>query len=187
VARRRHRLQCGGSSGLAPDGGLYVPVTWPRLAPPDFEGASDLAGVAARLLAPFVAGDPLAPMLSSVAAEAFSFPAPLVSVEAQGRLSVLELFHGPTAAFKDFGARFLAACFARLRGRGERALTILVATSGDTGGAVAAAFHERAGVEVAVLFPKGLVSRRSNASSPAGAVMSGRWRFAARSMTASAW
>ena len=144
--------------GLAPDGGLYVPVTWPQLAPPDFEGASDLASVAARLLAPFVAGDPLAPMLSAVAAEAFSFPAPLVPLEAQGRLSVLELFHGPTAAFKDFGARFLAACFARLRGRGERALTILVATSGDTGGAVAAAFHERAGVEVAVLFPKGLVS-----------------------------
>jgi len=144
--------------GLAPDGGLYVPVTWPQLAPPDFEGASDLATVAARLLAPFVAGDPLAPVLSSVAAEAFTFPAPLVPLEARGRLSVLELFHGPTAAFKDFGARFLAACFARLRGSGERPLTILVATSGDTGGAVAAAFHERPGVEVAVLFPKGLVS-----------------------------
>ena len=145
--------------GLAPDGGLYVPLTWPQLAPPDFEGeSSDLASVAARLLAPFVAGDPLAPLLSSVAAEAFTFPAPLVPVEARGRLSVLELFHGPTAAFKDFGARFLAACFARLRGSGERPLTILVATSGDTGGAVAAAFHGRPGVEVAVLFPKGLVS-----------------------------
>src|SRR6266478_6097258 len=144
--------------GLAPDGGLYVPVTWPRLAPPDFEGASDLASVAARLLAPFVAGDPLAPMLSSVAAEAFSFPAPLVPLEAQGRLSVLELFHGPTAAFKDFGARFLAACMSRLRKPGQRPLTILVATSGDTGGAVAAAFHGRPGIEVGVLFPKGLVS-----------------------------
>ena len=144
--------------GLAPDGGLYVPVTWPQLAPPDFEGASDLATVAARLLAPFVAGDPLAPLLGSIAAEAFDFPAPLVALSGQGRLSVLELFHGPTAAFKDFGARFLAACFARLRGSGERPLTILVATSGDTGGAVAAAFHERPGVEVAVLFPKGLVS-----------------------------
>ena len=143
--------------GLAPDGGLYVPVSWPRLAPSDFE-ANDLASVAVRLLAPFVAGDPLAPLLGSIAAEAFDFPAPLVALSGQGRLSVLELFHGPTAAFKDFGARFLAACFARLRGRGERALTILVATSGDTGGAVAAAFHERAGVEVAVLFPKGLVS-----------------------------
>ncbi|HEY0768402.1 MAG TPA: threonine synthase [Steroidobacteraceae bacterium] len=144
--------------GLAPDGGLYVPVSWPRLTPQAFEGASDLPTVAARLLAPFVAHDRLAPMLASVAAEAFNFPAPLVSLAAQERLSVLELFHGPTAAFKDFGARFLAACFARLHGRGERPLTILVATSGDTGGAVAAAFHERPGVEVAVLFPKGLVS-----------------------------
>src|ERR1700704_1639883 len=143
--------------GLAPDGGLYVPVSWPRLAPSDFE-ANDLASVAVRLLAPFVAGDPLAPLLGSIAAEAFDFPAPLVALSGQGRLSVLELFHGPTAAFKDFGARFLAACFAGLRGRGERVLTILVATSGDTGGAVAAAFHERPGVEVAVLFPKGLVS-----------------------------
>src|ERR1700724_3681010 len=104
--------------GLAPDGGLYVPLTWPRLAPPDFEGEpSDLASVAARLLAPFVAGDPLAPMLSSVAAEAFTFPAPLVPVEARGRLSVLELFHGPPAAFKDLGARFLAALFATRLGR----------------------------------------------------------------------
>src|SRR6266403_3455353 len=143
--------------GLAPDGGLYVPVSWPRLAPSDFE-ANDLASVAVRFLAPFVAGDPLAPLLGSIAAEAFDFPAPLVALPGQGRPSVLELFHGPTAAFKDFGARFLAACFAGLRGRGERALTILVATSGDTGGAVAAAFHERPGVEVAVLCPKGLVS-----------------------------
>jgi threonine synthase len=79
-------------------------------------------------------------------------------VRGEERLSVLELFHGPTAAFKDFGARFLAACFARLRGAQQRPLTILVATSGDTGGAVAAAFHQRAGIEVAVLFPEGLVS-----------------------------
>ena len=75
-----------------------------------------------------------------------------------GRLSVLELFHGPTAAFKDFGARLLAACLVRLRTHKSHPLTILVATSGDTGGAVAAAFHERPGIEVAVLFPKGLVS-----------------------------
>ena len=143
--------------GLAPDGGLYVPRTWPQLTAPEFEAASDdLPGVAARWLAPFVAGDPLAAQLAALAGEAFSFPAPLVPLEP--RLSVLELFHGPTAAFKDFGARFLAACVTRLRSGAERALTILVATSGDTGGAVAAAFHERPGVEVAVLFPKGLVS-----------------------------
>ena len=71
---------------------------------------------------------------------------------------MLELFHGPTAAFKDFGARFLAACLARLRAGAARPLNILVATSGDTGGAVAAAFHQRPGIEVSVLFPKGLVS-----------------------------
>jgi len=71
---------------------------------------------------------------------------------------VLELFHGPTAAFKDFGARFLAACFAHLREAQSRPLTILVATSGDTGGAVAAAFYGRPRIAVAVLFPKGLVS-----------------------------
>ncbi len=71
---------------------------------------------------------------------------------------MLELFHGPTAAFKDFGARFLAAALTRLRAGAQRPLRILVATSGDTGGAVAAAFHRRAGVQVTVLFPKGLVS-----------------------------
>ena len=79
-------------------------------------------------------------------------------LRADGRLAVLELFHGPTAAFKDFGARFLAGCFARLRPQDGAALTILVATSGDTGGAVAAAFHQRPGMRVVVLFPKGLVS-----------------------------
>ena len=144
--------------GLAPDGGLYVPAAWPRLVAEDFGGAAGLAEVAQPLLAPFLAADPLAPELAALAQEAFAFPAPLVPIQADGRLSVLELFHGPTAAFKDFGARFLAACFARLRGADARPLTILVATSGDTGGAVAAAFHQRPGIEVAVLFPKGLVS-----------------------------
>jgi threonine synthase len=144
--------------GLAPDGGLYVPGAWPRLAPRDFSGAATLAEVARPLLAPFLAGDRLAAELPALAQEALSFPAPLVPLQRDGRLAVLELFHGPTAAFKDFGARFLAACFARLRRAETRPLTILVATSGDTGGAVAAAFHQRPGIEVAVLFPKGLVS-----------------------------
>src|SRR2546429_4682022 len=144
--------------GLAPDGGLYVPLSWPHLAPPDFDGVSELPAIAGRLLAPFMEGDPLARELAPLAAEALNFPAPLVPLAPDGRLSVLELFHGPTAAFKDFGARFLAACLVRLRARKSHPLTILVATSGDTGGAVAAAFHERPGIEVAVLFPKGLVS-----------------------------
>ncbi len=144
--------------GLAPDGGLYVPCAWPQLAAADFAGAAALPEVAVPLLAPFLAGDPLGAALTELAREAFSFPAPLVPLTRDGRLALLELFHGPTAAFKDFGARFLAACFARLRGNASSPLTILVATSGDTGGAVAAAFHERPGISVAVLFPKGLVS-----------------------------
>jgi len=144
--------------GLAPDGGLYVPASWPALGAADFASDTELPAIAARLLALFIAADPLAAQLGDIAREALDFPAPLVPLDADGRLAVLELFHGPTAAFKDFGARFLAACFARLRAGAERTLTILVATSGDTGGAVAAAFHGRPGIEVAVLFPKGLVS-----------------------------
>jgi threonine synthase len=144
--------------GLAPDGGLYVPRTWPGLDPETFGKEDDLPGVATHLLTPFAEGDPLAASLPAITHDAFNFPAPLVPLGADGRLSVLELFHGPTAAFKDFGARFLAACMSRLRKPDQRPLTILVATSGDTGGAVAAAFHGRPGIEVAVLFPKGLVS-----------------------------
>jgi len=144
--------------GLAPDGGLYVPTEWPAAQTGAFGPRESLAGIGARLIAPFAAGDPLAPALPQITAEAFDFPAPVVALGATGRLAVLELFHGPTAAFKDFGARFLAACLGRLRTGSSRPLTILVATSGDTGGAVAAAFHGRPGIEVAVLFPKGLVS-----------------------------
>jgi threonine synthase len=145
--------------GLAPDGGLYVPTEWPSLqAAGTFAARDGLAAIGAKFLAPFVAGDPLAQALPEITAEAFDFPAPVVALGSSGRLAVLELFHGPTAAFKDFGARFLAACLSRLRRPASRPLTILVATSGDTGGAVAAAFHGRPGIEVAVLFPKGLVS-----------------------------
>ncbi len=112
-----------------------------------------------RLIAPFVAGDStLAPQLAAIVKEAFDFPAPLVPLGDDERYAVLELFHGPTAAFKDFGARFLAACFQRLRRPDALPVNILVATSGDTGGAVAAAFHRRPGMQVTVLFPKGLVS-----------------------------
>ena len=143
--------------GLAPDGGLYVPHSWPHLAPQDFAGDFDLPAIATRLVRPFMSGDRLAPQLDAITQEAFNFPAPLVPLGAGGQVAVLELFHGPTAAFKDFGARFLASCFARLP-PAERTLTILVATSGDTGGAVAAAFHGRPGVRVAVLYPQGLVS-----------------------------
>jgi threonine synthase len=143
--------------GLAPDGGLYVPTAWPRVDVEALSREKTLPQIATRLIAAFVSGDPIAPQLPQITAEAFNFPAPLVMLDSGGP-AVLELFHGPTAAFKDFGARFLAANFARLRPAGARPLTILVATSGDTGGAVAAAFHGRPGIEVGVLFPKGLVS-----------------------------
>ena len=146
------------TQGLAPDGGLYVPERWPTLPLNAFEEASTLPEVAAVMLKPFVEGDAIAGDIAAIAREAFNFPAPLAPVSAGGPLSVLELFHGPTAAFKDFGARFLAACMQRLRAGAQRPLNILVATSGDTGGAVAAAFHQRPGIVVSVLFPKGLVS-----------------------------
>jgi threonine synthase len=144
--------------GLAPDGGLYVPARWPELSIDSVPTDLTLAQLAARIAQPFAAGDRLAQQMPAIAAEAFNFPVPVVPLEGDDRFSVLELFHGPTAAFKDFGARFLAACLTRLRAGAARPLQILVATSGDTGGAVAAAFHERPGIQVTVLFPKGLVS-----------------------------
>jgi len=155
-AQRQVGLSAALTQGLAPDGGLYVPTEWPRLQLT--ADAADLAGVAAQLLEPFAIGDVLAAQIPQMTREAFNFPVPLTALGDTGRLSVLELFHGPTAAFKDFGARFLAAAMVRLRRGAFRPLKILVATSGDTGGAVAAAFHRQPGVEVAVLYPKGLVS-----------------------------
>jgi threonine synthase len=147
--------------GLAPDGGLYVPERLPRLQPGELGDPADLAALAETLLRPFVLGDALAGPLADITRDAFDFAAPVVEVEgAGGPLSVLELFHGPTAAFKDFGARFLAATLERIPRPDPRRLTILVATSGDTGGAVAAAFHGRLWVDVVVLYPRGLVSAR---------------------------
>jgi threonine synthase len=148
------------AQGLAPDGGLYIPERWPSIPVSEFAGATTLPEVAEVMLRPFVDGDPMAGQIGEVVRDAFDFPAPLNRVNEDGSLSVLELFHGPTAAFKDFGARFLAASLARIRGTADdgKPLNILVATSGDTGGAVAAAFHGRPGMLVSVLFPKGLVS-----------------------------
>ncbi len=147
--------------GIAADGGLYVPGDFPQVTTRLFDGVGELPEIGERLLAPFAAGDPLADELRAICREAFDFPAPLVPLDqAPAPASVLELYHGPTCAFKDFGARFLAACMERIRKNEPRKLTILVATSGDTGGAVAAAFHNKPWVEVVVLYPKGLVSER---------------------------
>ncbi len=147
--------------GLAGDGGLFVPDELPRIDPNAVHGES-LAEISAVVLAPFFEGSGLDSELGAICRDAFDFPLPLKPLSANGELAVLELFHGPTAAFKDVGARFLAALMERAlrRAADARPLTILVATSGDTGGAVAAAFHRRSGIRVGVLFPKGQVSPR---------------------------
>ena len=146
------------AAGLAPDGGLYVPEKLPQLSLADFDGKTTLPEIAATLIRPFFEGDALAPQLSAICAEAFNFPAPLRDL-GDGTF-LLELFHGPTAAFKDFGARFLAACLQRLRTDSHTPLTIVVATSGDTGAAVGGAFHGMANLRVLILYPDGRVSPR---------------------------
>lgn len=145
------------SAGLAPDGGLYVPQQMP--AAQVWQPAASLAQTAARVVAPFFRGDVLAGAVPDICGEALDFPVPLRSFGARGDY-LLELFHGPTAAFKDVGARFLAATLARLRRGATAPLTILVATSGDTGAAVAAAFHGQPGLRVVVLYPDRRVSPR---------------------------
>jgi len=147
--------------GIASDGGLFLPRTLPTFDTERFADAAGLAEVAGVLLAPFFGGSALAGDLDVILAETFGFPIPVTSLPAGDRdVGLLELYHGPTAAFKDVGAGFLAACLSRLEGDPERPLTILVATSGDTGGAVAAAFDGRPGMRVVVLFPDGRVSKR---------------------------
>ncbi len=146
-------------AGLAPDGGLYVPEQLPRLQASDFDGCSSLPDIATRLLKPFFEDSELESQLATICAGALDFPVPLTALPNAANSYVVELFHGPTAAFKDVGARFLAACLARLH-HGERKLTILVATSGDTGAAVASAFHQRPGLRVVILYPDGRVSPR---------------------------
>jgi threonine synthase len=137
-------------AGLAPDGGLYVPELFPQ-----YQGGSfDIV----ETLAPFFEGDPLAPYLKEICENALNFPIPLRKLTGKfSGTAVLELYHGPTAAFKDVGARFLAECQSRLH---QDQRTVLVATSGDTGGAVAAAFFGRKNFNVIILFPKGMVSAR---------------------------
>lgn len=152
------------TQGLAADGGLFVPQVMPTFALSDFDAADQPALIAETYLRAFFAASSLEPALPEIVAETFNFPMPMVDLSdhVNAPLSVLELFHGPTAAFKDVGAQFLAACLTRLDAMDSHdvPLTILVATSGDTGGAVASAFHQRDGVQVVVLFPDGRVSPR---------------------------
>ena len=147
--------------GIADDGGLFIPVDLPTFSATDFDSAQTLSEIAAILLRPLFTDSSLLDELAPILTETFSFPIPLTVLPVErGSASLLELYHGPTAAFKDIGAGFLAACLTRLEGDDASPLTILVATSGDTGGAVAAAFNDRPGMRVVVLFPNGRVSAR---------------------------
>jgi threonine synthase len=144
--------------GLAPDGGLYMPVEIARHSPEElgeFRGLP-FTEVCFRVVRPFATPDVPEEVLWQVVSEAISFPVNLVSLSPG--LHILELFHGPTLAFKDFGARFMA----RLMGyfvRGEtRILTVLVATSGDTGSAVAHGFLRVPGIRVVILYPSKRIS-----------------------------
>ena len=144
--------------GLAPDGGLYLPVEIARHSPEELEEFRRLpfTEVCLRVARPFATPDVPEEVLWQIVSEAINFPVKLVSLSPG--LHILELFHGPTLAFKDFGARFMA----RLMGyfvRGEtRPLTVLVATSGDTGSAVAHGFLQVPGIRVVILYPSKRIS-----------------------------
>ncbi len=142
-------------AGLAPDGGLFIPTEFPSFLPDDFRDSDSLIDIGVRLLQPFAeADDVIGRNLRRLVEASLNFPIPLHFLTED--TAVLELFHGPTAAFKDVGAKFLAQCFSLLSKDAPR--TILVATSGDTGGAVASAFHGLDNVRVCILFPKDKVS-----------------------------
>jgi threonine synthase len=144
--------------GLAPDGGLYLPEEYPRLPERIFElsvsrsFAESSWEIVRRLLGEEIPEDALAEITS----DAFNFPLPVRQLDE--RLSVLELFHGPTLAFKDVGARFMARVMAYFHREDDREIVILVATSGDTGGAVASGFAGVPGVRVVLLYPGDRVS-----------------------------
>jgi threonine synthase len=143
--------------GLAPDGGLYVPETIEPWTPGELSRLANrtLTETALRALRPFTRGEIDATVFEAVIAAALDFPIPLVEVEPH--VYALELFHGPTLAFKDVGARVMARLMASLH-MDDEPLTVLVATSGDTGSAVAHAFHAVPYTRVVVLYPDGRIS-----------------------------
>ncbi|UYZ62401.1 threonine synthase [Hymenobacter weizhouensis] len=145
-------------AGQAPDGGLYFPETVPRFPAGFVEQLPTLtaAEVAYTVLRPYVGTTIPEAELTRICAETVDFPLPVVAVTEQ--ISALELFHGPTLAFKDVGARFMSRCLGYFSRHETRPVTVLVATSGDTGGAVASGFLGVPGVEVVILYPSGRVS-----------------------------
>lgn len=144
-------------AGIAPDGGLYVPETISTVDAKLFEPTpqSTFHSIGTELLSPFVEEIPKEE-LKSIIAKAWDFPIPLVKLDE--RIYLLELFHGPTLAFKDVGARFMAQAMSYFLERRRQDLTIMVATSGDTGSAVAHGFFNVPHISVFILYPSGKIS-----------------------------
>lgn len=144
--------------GIAPDKGLYYPEFITPLPKSFFDTIENLSyeEIAYESIKQFVATDIPENILKTIIAETLSFDFPIVSINEN--TSTLELFHGPTMAFKDVGARFMARCLGYFNKENTREVTVLVATSGDTGGAVANGFLDVKGVKVVILYPSGKVS-----------------------------
>jgi threonine synthase len=142
--------------GLGEQQGLFFPTSWPTL---DIEPLLNLPFVerSAKVLQALIGDELSSEQLHQMVSKAFQFPAPLVQVTDE--VACLELFHGPTLAFKDFGGRFMAQALVQAqKQQNVSKTTIVTATSGDTGAAVAHAFYQQAGVDVVILFPKGKIS-----------------------------
>lgn len=145
-------------NGLAPDGGLYMPVRFPKVNDLILNNLEDFTfqELGVEVIYPFVVDDLSKNKLEEIVYSAFNFPVPLVQLD--NNKYVLELFHGPTLAFKDFAARFMARTMSFFNQGSEKELNILVATSGDTGSAVANGFYGVEGINVFILYPSGMVS-----------------------------
>ncbi|MBW8192091.1 threonine synthase [Neiella marina] len=141
-------------TGLGRNQGLFFPQDLPRFDDIDALLDMDLASRSTEILSALIGDEIAKPRLAEMVASAFNFAAPVVPVN--DNVSALELFHGPTLAFKDFGGRFMAQCLKELSD-GEK-ITILTATSGDTGAAVAHAFADIDNINVLVMYPKGKIS-----------------------------
>ena len=145
--------------GLAPDRGLYFPDRIPALSDDFIKKLNDLskAEIAFQVIKPYVAGDIPDTDLYKICEETVAFDFPLQKIN--DHIYSLELFHGPTLAFKDVGARFMSRCLGHFSKQQSQKVTVLVATSGDTGGAVANGFLGVDGVDVVILYPSGKVSK----------------------------
>ena len=144
--------------GLPDDNGLFMPENIPTLPPEFIENIKDYSfqEIAYTVCSTMFQGAIPEEDLKEIVYEAINFPAPLVKLDEQKY--ILELFHGPSLAFKDFGARFMARLMSYFDRGNDEELVILVATSGDTGGAVAAGFYKTPGIKVVILYPSGKVS-----------------------------